>query len=328
MSAIVAGIGLGLLPLMDAGRWRFEPAVQDALTVFQSILIEAIPFLLLGSVVAYGIRHSSAADWLREALPRRPVFGIPAAACLGVLLPICECGNVPIARSLRERGLPAAYATTFLFSAPILNPAVFFSTWIAFQGDPKFIAARFILGFIIAIALGAYVHVSERTSHPIWRQDILSTTGCATDCSNQRRVDAGSVSSSHRHGGGPLDDFFRILPLVALGSLVTVIFQSLVGRNLFFDAEWSEPLLIISMMLLAFFLAVCSSADAFLALGYSGLVSPAALLAFLVFGPMVDAKNVLMYRQLFTRRGLILIVLMTAELVFIGAMGFRLIEVL
>jgi uncharacterized membrane protein YraQ (UPF0718 family) len=62
------------------------------------------------------------------------------------------------------------------------------------------------------------------------------------------------------------------------------------------------------MQALAFVLSICSTVDAFVALGFTGLFSAGSVLAFLVFGPMVDIKSIMMYRRVFQPRALIYLI--------------------
>lgn len=288
----------------------FPLKIHDIITVFLSVVIEASPFLLLGSLVAVMVRRTSFIHTVLRHIPKNPLFGLPVSAALGTLLPICECGNMPIARSFVQRGLPASYATTFLFAAPILNPAVFLSTWIAFRGQPLFIAARFVVGFIVAVAVGAYVLWQEKRGVEIWK----------VACETKENPSSGKVHT-HDHGTSffaqVFSEFLAIFPYLLIGALFTALFQSYVPREVFFNADFGIAIAILFMMLFAFIISVCSNTDAFLALGFTGIMPGAAILSFLVFGAMIDAKNVLIYSRIFTARGLLLVSLFIAELVFL-----------
>lgn len=304
-------IGLiGLFRYSGIPSFAFPLKFHDIITVFLSVVIEASPFLLLGSLVAVVVRRTAFVRVILSHIPRNPLIGLPISAALGTLLPICECGNMPIARSLVEKGLPVSYATTFLFAAPILNPAVFFSTWIAFRGQPLFIAARFIFGFIIAIAVGAYVLWQEKRGVKIWK----------VACETPERT---SVKENHTHehtasfSSQIFGEFFAIFPYLLIGSLFTALFQAYVPRDVFFNSELGIAVAILFMMFFAFIISVCSNTDAFLALGFTGIMPGAAILSFLVFGPMIDTKNVLIYSRIFTTRGLLLVSFFIAELVFL-----------
>lgn len=294
--------------------------IHDIFTVFLSVVIEATPFLLLGSIIAVLIRNTTFVELVLKHIPKNPILGLPFSAALGSALPVCECGNMPIARSLVRKGLPSAYATTFLFSAPILNPAVFFSTWIAFRGQPTFIALRFVLGFIVAVSAGAYVLWQERRGVSIWKESCTLPTVHQHGHSHKNT----EISFSSQ----VFSEFFAIFPYLVAGALFTSLFQAYVPRDTFLGSDLGIATAILFMMIFAFIISVCSNTDAFLALGFTGIMPPSAILSFLVFGPMIDAKNILIYSRIFTGRGLLLISLLIFELVYILSLATHKFELL
>lgn len=307
---LIAGIqrfGLSLITL--------PLKIHDIFTVFLSVVIEATPFLLLGAGVAVLIRETTFIDRVINRIPSQAIFGLPVSAALGTILPICECGNMPIARSLVQKGLPIHYATTFLFAAPILNPAVFLSTWIAFQGQPSLIASRFILGFVVAICIGAYIFWQDRLGIHIWRPEVCSL--------------ATSRAKTHQHAHNSkrttqiLDEFTSLFPFLLVGAAFTAVFQAYVPREFFIDSNFGTATAILFMMVFAFVISVCSNTDAFLSLGFIGIVPNAAIISFLTFGAMIDTKNVLIYSRIFSLRGLVFVSILIAEIVFTLTFGMH-----
>jgi uncharacterized protein len=116
---------LGLWLISDKSDiWFNETAtmLQDFLTITLSIVIEALPFVILGIIISSLIRRFLPPAKLTKILPRNPFWRRFALSLAGLALPVCECGNVPVARSLLARGLKPADVVSFLFAAPILNP--------------------------------------------------------------------------------------------------------------------------------------------------------------------------------------------------------------
>lgn len=303
------GAAIAFLPLTSFVGVQFPNRIQDVWMVFLSVVLEAIPFLLLGAIISAAVQNFSWVYSLLDRFPRRLRYGLPLASLMGVLLPVCECGNVPIARSLVARGLSPVYATVFLFASPILNPAVFLSTFIAFRGDWTFIIGRFVFGFLVTMLLGVYVWWQEKNGRVLWQSELIHA--------QQHHIHHAQCShQTETFFGRTLREFSEIFPLLVFGAMATSIFQAVVPREFFSQDVFGHAGAILLMMLLAFVLSVCSSVDAFIALGYAGAVPPSALLAFLVFGPMIDAKNVLIYSKVFTVRGIIRISVVVAMLVF------------
>jgi uncharacterized membrane protein YraQ (UPF0718 family) len=110
------------------------------------------------------------------------------------------------------------------------------------------------------------------------------------------------------------DDFLDMIRYVIAGSLLAAALQTLVPQAVFLQLRTNAVTSILTMMALAFVLSVCSTADAFLALAFTNLFPPAAVLAFLVFGPMIDIKSTLMLLRVFRRRSIVYIVLLAGML--------------
>ena len=129
------------------------PRLATAWALFQGLLLEALPFLLLGVLIAAAARWLAPdGAWLRR-LPSGPVLGPLGGAALGLALPACECGNVPVARRLLAGGAPMGTALGFLFAAPVLNPIVIASTAAAFPDKPWLLLARPLGAVVVAVGL-------------------------------------------------------------------------------------------------------------------------------------------------------------------------------
>ena len=129
--------------------------LATAWAIFQGLLIEALPFLMLGVTIAGLARWLvPQSAWVRR-LPRNPLLAPIVGALLGFALPACECGNVPVARRLLASGAPLGTGFGFLFAAPVLNPIVLASTWAAFPDKTWLLWARPAGAFVIALALSA-----------------------------------------------------------------------------------------------------------------------------------------------------------------------------
>jgi uncharacterized membrane protein YraQ (UPF0718 family) len=120
--------------------------------------------------------------------------------------------------------------------------------------------------------------------------------------------------------GHAFDEFFEMGRYLVLGAALAAGLQTFVPRTALLavgnDPVWS----VAAMMLLAVLLSVCSTVDAFVALSFVGTFTTGALVAFLVFGPMVDLKSSLMYTTTLRRPAVILLVVLCAQFVFlIGA---------
>ena len=123
--------------------------LQDFLTFAASIVTEALPFVILGIIISVAVQVWLPDNWLRW-LPKRRGLRQITVSLIGVFVPVCECGNVPLARGLAAKGLSASESLVFLLAAPILNPVTIITTQQAFANDPAVLVGRIAGGFLIA----------------------------------------------------------------------------------------------------------------------------------------------------------------------------------
>src|SRR6476469_5507899 len=128
--------------------------LNSAFTLFLSLLVEAIPFLLLGVLFSGLLQFFVEERRLLALLPKNPLLGALVGSCIGFLFPVCECGNVPVARRLLLQGAPIPVAIGFLLAAPTINPIVFWATWTAFRDQPEIVLYRIGFSLLIATIIG------------------------------------------------------------------------------------------------------------------------------------------------------------------------------
>jgi uncharacterized protein len=269
------------------------PAAQTWATMFVSLTIQALPFLVLGVLVSGVIAAFVPAGALVRVLPSRAALAVPAASLAGVLVPGCECSSVPVAGRLVARGAPAPAALAFMLAAPALNPVVLVATAVAFPGQPGVVVARFLASFLTAVVVGLAWSRFGRSSwterpggSPSDDHDTLSCDASLDPSASLRRYRRLEVfSATARHDFGHAGGF------LILGAATAATLQVVVPRSLLDGLGGSGIGAVLTLGLLAVLLAVCSEADAFVA---ASLVqfSPTARLAFMVVGPAVDVKLV------------------------------------
>ena len=307
------------------------PRLATAWALFQGLLIEALPFLLLGVMIATGARWlAPGGHWLRR-LPGHPVLGPLTGAGLGLALPACECGNVPVARRLLAAGTPVGTALGFLFAAPVLNPIVLASTWAAFPDRPWLLLLR-PLGAVV-VALGLALLLGRLGEGELLADDLLDERRLSRPLAElsllERRagllggpvapaplppplVPRPTAAELLRHGSG---EFLSLALVLVAGCAIAALVQTLVPRQWFLALGGQPTLSILALMLFALVVSVCSSVDAFLALGFAAQITPGALLAFLLLGPVIDLKLFGLLGQIFRPRALLLTLAGSALLV-------------
>ncbi|MFF3847264.1 permease [Streptomyces sp. NPDC002328] len=261
----------------------YTPAVAAWWTVFTAISVQAVPFLLLGTVVSAAIGAFVPERALRRMLPRSPALAVPVAGVAGVVLPGCECASVPVAGSLMRRGVAPAAALAFLLSAPAINPVVLVATSIAFPGQPQMVVGRLLASLGTAVVMGwLWARFGKEEWLRLPRRAAPHTTGA--------RAFLTGLQHDFLHAGG-----FLVLGAAAAATFNIVVPRSVL--DVFTGSPWLSVLL---LALLAVVLCVCSEADAFVAASLSAFPATARL-AFMVVGPMVDLKLIALQAGTFGR---------------------------
>src|SRR6185503_2966860 len=99
---------------------------------------------------------------ITQLTPRQPLLASLLGGLLGLVFPVCECGVVPVCRRLVQKGAPLSLGVALLLAAPVVNPVVIASTWVAFGGDLRMVAWRVGLTLLIAVTVGALFALHPR----------------------------------------------------------------------------------------------------------------------------------------------------------------------
>lgn len=320
---LAAAFYAGFWVITQAARILTVPALRDEMlgavqtnfgdfiTLTLSILVEAFPFVVLGVLISVVIQVFLPTDMLLRRLPKNIVARRAIISFLGVAMPVCECGNVPVARGLMAKGLNPTEAVVFLLTAPSVNVITFIVTYEAFNQSPSMAIARVVLTVIIAnvVALLVAKMVARRT---------LLTPEFAAQCS----VDHHGERSLPRAASLFRSEMWLIARLLVIGAMIAAASQVFIPRDIITAIGSNVVLSVLAMLLLAFVVSICSSVDAFFALAYANTFGLGAILAFLVAGPMVDIKMIALLKSTFTNRTILVITLGVFTLAFIAGVGF------
>lgn len=278
--------------------------VQTFFIIFGSLLVQALPFVLVGALASALIEVFMPMGALERLADLPRPLQLPAAALAGVAMPICECGSVPVARRLAAKGLLPSAAVTFMLAAPVVNPVVIASTFVAYRGRETMwtmVAGRFVLGIVVAVTVG-------------WVVGAVSRDGLFKPNPEDRHVHAVELGRPEPrwrrfflHLGG---DFLFMGRYLVLGATFAALVQTFLPSAWIAEVASLPVISIAAMMLLAALLSLCSESDAFVAASFVQF-GPSAQLAFLVFGPMVDLKLATLYAGTF-RTGFVRTVVIAA----------------
>ena len=303
----------------------FSFSVQDFSYAFISVLLEGVPFILLGTLLSGLIEQFLPARVMTRLLPRNAFAAVCLGGVLGVVFPMCECGIVPVIRRLIAKGLPVSSAVAYMLAAPIVNPITALSTYAAFrgQGAAEFTALRLGLGFFVAVLGG--LAVLNLPIGAVLKKTILESvtlSGPAGEGGSSALPFLRRLIAAMEAG---VRDFLDVMVYFILGVGVASVFSTAVNQELFLPLSLDDRLAVPAMMTLAGILSLCSSSDAFIAATFVAFPAVAKL-AFLVFGPMMDLKLAFIYSAVFTRR--FVAALAVGLFVIIGLLCLRLAVVL
>jgi uncharacterized membrane protein YraQ (UPF0718 family) len=300
-----------LLPVLaGAPALSLPDLAQTYVTTFLGIFIEAAPFLLLGSIASGLIAVFVTPDDMARVIPRNPFLATLTGALLGLIFPVCECGVVPVVRRLYQKGLPISAGIAFLLGAPVLNPVVIASTYTAFGFSTVFWAR---LGFtlLVAVAVGLVFNAQPNLMRVLRPSALAPIMGGSTDVIPVSEVRIENLSNRlQRSFSIAADEFFDMGRYLVIGSLIATTLQTMVPQQLLVSIGASPITSVIALTMLAFVLSVCSTVDAFLALSFVNTFTTGSIIAFLVFGPMVDIKSTLMFLGVFRRRVVLYLILL------------------
>lgn len=316
-----------------------QPPILDFLFRFSSVLWEAMPFIVLGAVIAGFLEEFLPQEFITRLLPKSVVPAVMIGALLGLLFPMCECGIVVVMRRLLRKGLPLSSCIAYMLAGPIINVVVIGSTWVAFNNHkvaPEMVGLRVGLGFIVACITALVVQIQYRkygntlltalaapppvAAAPTPQAEAKGQEAAADPLPQQslfRRL--GNVSATALH------DFVDITVFLILGAVLAALSRSYISADEIESLSRNQPFLAIpAMMLLAVLMCLCSEADAFVAASFTKM-HLSAKLAFLVLGPMLDLKLLMMFTRVFRLRLIITIVICTVTLTLVLCIAVHLI---
>ncbi len=293
--------------------------LQEMTAIFLSIIIEAFPLVLIGVIVSSFIHIFISDTLIHRLLPRSNMLGIACGSLLGIFFPLCECGIIPIVRRLIQKGVPAYIAIPFMLATPVINPLVGFSTYLAFNSSYDMLVYRFAGTFVSANLIGILLYVGRTksgvlTSYTAGRSCCHHECGCNHEHSQHHPRLLIRLRDMLYH---TCDEFFDMGRFLLIGSFLAAVIQVTVPRTLLLSIGQEPVVSILGMMGFAFVISVCSQADAFIAAPFSASFTPGAIAAFLIYGPMLDIKNVIMMFTAFRVSYVIKLVFLITTTVFL-----------
>jgi uncharacterized membrane protein YraQ (UPF0718 family) len=193
------------------------------------------------------------------------------------------------------RGIAPSAAVTFMLAAPIVNPVVIASTFVAYRGRGSLlvmVGGRFVLGLLVAMVVGWVVG----------RRPVADVLRVDRDPAPEPVVLGRPEPRWRRFFVHVAGDFSFMARYLLLGAAVAALVQTFLPQQVI-GGFASVPIVdTVAMMGLAVVLSLCSESDAFIGASFGQMgFGPSSQLAFLVFGPMFDLKLGAIYAGTFRR---------------------------
>ncbi len=321
----VAAVGIFIVVVYGFIKGRILPLTDDGLLMFKtmliSIILEAVPFLLLGILVSAVIQVYVPNAWIEKIIPKNPIAGVLVASLLGIVFPVCECGLIPVVRRLIAKGMPVYAAITFIIAGPIVNPVVYAATYAAFRNRPDIVWSR--MGLAVAASALVGLVIWKVVKYNPLKRNAQSAPACSfgehkEETASRKRYGKGKkLADSMSHAAG---EFFEMGKYLMIGSLLTAFMQAFISRADLLAIGQGEASSHLFMMGFAYVLSLCSTSDAFVASSFLGTFSAGSIVTFLVFGPMLDLKGTLMLLSAFKVRFVFFLSVVIAFVVLAGAL--------
>ena len=308
--------------------------MRDIAIYFTTIMLEAIPFLLLGALISAIIEEFVSEERISKMIPKNRVLGSLVGIFLGLFIPACDCAVIPIAMRLKKKKVPTNVIVSFMLASPIISPVVLLSTFFAFGETekmllfglemPKLFVYRTIFGILVALVVGIILDIvckgsvlkeesvanHEHYHHHHHEHEHIHT------CNHHHE---GCSCSTHEKETGPIGrvkniinimygDFMGIISYMAVGAILAATMQILLPISNIGGIVQNKYISTFIMMLLAFALSLCSTSDAFIARTFMNSLSKNSILAFILLGPMIDIKNTIVLNKSFNKKFVIVLI--------------------
>ena len=300
-----------------------ETLLLDILYATWRLAAEMAPYLWLGFAVA-GFLH---VFWPLETISRHlggsSKWAVFKASVIGIPLPLCSCGVLPVATQLRRAGAGAAPTLSFLVTTPVTGVDSLMATW-AFLGW-AFMLVRLGVSLVLGLLVGlvSAVLFPERASVAAAAPASMEPCSDGDDCDSCVAPAPPAEGFLRRVWRMVVYGFWE-LPASIAGSVLTGLFlggviTAVLPAHVVADTVGSGFLGVVVSVAVAIPLYVCATgsipiAAAMMLKGFS----PGAALAFLIAGPASNAVGITTIHKLLGWRHLAVYL----AVIFFGSLGF------
>jgi len=296
--------------------------IQSIGTIFLSILIEAVPFILFGAFISAIIQIYVSTGWIIKKFSEGKLLSFLIASIAGFFIPVCDCGMVPIVSGLLKKSTPLPQTITFWLASSSVNPIVLISILYAFPEQPSLAIIRVVAGVLIGITVGIILKIFNIETKDVIKgnsryqnigKDILELKFEGT---------AGKIEAVFQ---GAKIEFFRVAEYVIIGALVSSVLQTVIPQTMKSFIGGNIIIQFLVMVVAAILMSTCSTSNAFIGKSFSSNFGVIPIMSFIVLGPMLDFKNMIMLSEILKRRFL---AILACIVVAVGAVVFGIIGII
>ncbi|ACK72459.1 permease [Gloeothece citriformis PCC 7424] len=315
-----------------------------AITLFLSLLMTSLPFLLLGIFVSSWLLVFVDEHQLTAKFPHNRILGALIGSSLGMIIPVCQYGNVPVTRRLLMQGAPLSVAISFLVASPTVNPIVLWLTWQAFPNQASILFYRLLLAWLIAFILGLIF--STHTEKP-WTSDEYTSPRCYLLPSGTFLLPSEESQPLHRVGNlvyeykttttarkslkvglsllwqNAVQETLELGSILIIGCAIATLVQVFLPQGQILNWGQSPPSQILVMILLGFILSLGSPNSGFFLSFFTSTFLKGSLLSFLLFSSVVDLKSLGLLFFVLRVKAVVYLLILVLELTLLSALIFN-----
>ena len=273
------------------------------------LINEMSPYLLLGFLIA-GVMHVFVPNrFYSNYLSGRSFRSVISAALFGVPLPLCSCGVIPTAMSLRREGAGKGAVVSFLIATPQTGVDSIFATY-SLMGLP-FALVRPIAAFVTALMGGVFVNAFEKeepVAQSVQKQERGEEKKTTIWQKLLKVLNFGFVEM--------MEDIGKWLVVGLLIAGLITVFVPNEFFAIFKDNTFMSMLLVLCISI-PMYLCATGSIPIAVALMLKGL-TPGAALVLLMAGPACNFASILVINKVLGRRTLICYLIA----IIVGAVAF------
>lgn len=288
--------------------------IQKVSISFLSILIQALPFILLGAFISSLIQIAIPSSRIIGMITKHNIKSLIGAAFAGFFFPVCDCGLVPMISGLLKKGAPLPQIMTFWLTSAAMNPIVILSVLYAFPSNPRIAVLRVLAGLLTGLFVGIILMFLKINTKDVINENLsLQTVG-------GELLEVDRESKFYKLNAvikGTQLEFFRVLKYVIIGALLSSVGLLFLPQTIKNFIGANDILQYLIMLLAAIFMSTCSTSNAFIARSFTASFSYPSIISFMALGPMLDFKNLIIFSETLKKRFLIQVCFLTAVIGFL-----------